>query len=228
MSEDSDKRAPRTFEPPPWERDAFEELARKREAQEAAARELAEVEAQLQAAQAIKAQAAAAAKGSDEDPIVVQARLLAAAELAKEQGPAANATAAAGGGGAGPATVTGPTVGAGTGDAVAAGEAPAEDGAAAAAPKIDERKVAQMIAVLGVQEPKYRGAGILGLIAGIVLGVLGVSMIAVSVWWQTTGPRTGAAPAQLVIQSILVGGFGLGFTVLGGLIGYQSTRQARS
>lgn len=208
MSDNSDKRAPKAFEPPPWERDAFEELARKREAQEAAARERADAEAQMKAAEAIKAQAAVAAKVGDEDPVVAQARLLAAAELAKEQ-----------------AAVVAPAAGAAT-DAAAPG--PTAEAAVTAEPKVDDRKVAEMLAVLSVQEPKVQGGGRLGLVAGIVLVVLGVAMMGVSVWWQTAGPKAGAAPAQLLIQSMLVGGFGLGFTVLGGLIGYQSTRQARS
>ena len=212
MSDNSGKRAPRTFEPPPWERDAFEELARKREAEEATARETAEARAQLQVAEALKAQAAAAAKVGDEDPVVARARLLAATELAKEQDAAT-------------APVT--TQDGGTGGGVEAAT-PADESITPVAPGIDDRKVAEMLAVLSVQEPKAKSSGIFGLVAGILLAVLGVGMIVLSVWWQATGPKAGAAPAQLLIQSTLVGGFGLGFTVLGGLIGYQSRLQARS
>jgi hypothetical protein len=201
MSDTSGKRVPKPFEPPPWERDAFEELKRKREADEAAARETEEARAQLELAEAMKAQATAA-KAGEEDPVVKQARLLAAAELAKEQG----VTTAA------PVPVA----------------ALADEGAAPAAPAIDDRKVAEMLAVLSVQEPKTKSSGTLGLVAAIVLVVLGVGMMIVSVWWQTAGPKTGAAPTQLLLQSMLVGGFGLGFTVVGGLIGYQSRQQARS
>lgn len=228
MSDTSGKRAPKPFEPPPWERDAFEELKRKREADEAAAREREEAQAQVRAAEAIKAQAAAA-KADKEDPVVKQARLLAAAELAKEQGVATATSVPAAEQGA---TTVAVTIGEADADAATATTAmvagSAEEGVAPVAPRVDDRKVAEMLAVLSVQEPKTKSSGTFGLVAAIVLVVLGVGMMIVSVWWQMAGPKTGAAPTQLLLQSMLVGGFGLGFTVVGGLIGYQSRQQARS
>lgn len=211
MSDNPVKRTPKQFEPPPWERDAFEELARKRQAEEAAALEMAEARAAAAAAEAIKARAEAIAKTGDEDAVVAQARLLAQAELLKEE-TAAPSTADVAAGDTSP------------GQAPKAGSG----GDGAAKPAIDDRKVDEMLAVLSMEEPKLKRGGMFGLVAGVVLAVLGVGMIAVSIWWQTAGPKAGAAPAQLLIQSMLVGGFGLGFTVLGGLIGYQSRQQARS
>ena len=52
MSDDG-RRVPRTFEPPPWERDQFEELAR-RKAEEAALREAEEAAAKASVLSAVK------------------------------------------------------------------------------------------------------------------------------------------------------------------------------
>ncbi len=63
MAEDRDKKRPRSFEPPPWEREQFEELARRRE-QEARLREertRAEAEAE-EAMRRVAAQASTAAE----------------------------------------------------------------------------------------------------------------------------------------------------------------------
>lgn len=163
VTDGSNKRTPRTFEPPPWEREAFEDLARKREATEAAAKE---------------ADPAAHAGG---DEVAV---------------PPMTATAAA------PKATT--------------------------APGLDDDKVEMMLAQLSLEEPKMQAVHGLATWAGALLVVLGTAMLVLSIWWQVSGMRNGAALVQLLIQSLLVGGFGMGFAVLGGMIVYQSRRQARS
>jgi hypothetical protein len=222
MSDNPAKRVPRTFEPPPWERDAFEELARKREAEEAAAREAGELAAQLRAAEALKAQAAA--KKGDEAPVVAAARALAEAELAKEQGGAA-ATVVEDAKAGEPADAA-PVVATPEGAASRVEQgATAESGA----PKIDDRKVAEMLAVLSTQEPKAKGGGVLALVVGIAFVVLGVAMIVISVRWQAVGQQqSGTTASTLLFQVLLVGGFGLGFAIVGGLIVYLGRQQARS
>ena len=217
MTDSSHKRAPRVFEPPPWERDAFEELARKREAQEAADRELAEATARMRAAEAARAKAAAAG----DDPVVAKARMLAEAELAR-----------AGGEGAGSPEAMEPTAV----EAPAELESPEVKPAVAAVPAdggevlsgLDEAEVEQMLARLSLEEPKAHATHDLAVWAGVLLVALGLAMFVMSIWWQRAGASSGAAMAQLLVQSLLVGGFGLGFAVLGGVIVYQSRLQARS
>jgi hypothetical protein len=179
MSDYSDKRVPRTFEPPPWERDAFEELARRRKAEEDAARESAEVLARLEAAEARKAQAAA--------PVVV------------------------------PSTV-----------AEGAGSPPSGGGAAEGPSRVDEAKVVEMMAGLSLQEPRIKAPRHVGTGAGILLAVLGLGMIVASVWLLATGDHKSATVGLLVMMSIAMGGFGLGFSVLGGVMLYRNRLQARS
>jgi hypothetical protein len=223
MSDNPAKRVPRTFEPPPWERDAFEELARKREVEEAAAREAEEAAAQLRAAEALKTQAAAAAKKGDEGPVVAAARALAEEELAKEQGGAAAVTVGDGGTGGQPAE----TPEAATPEIAVSTLEQSDTGPGA--PKVDDRKVAEMLAVLSTQEPKAKGGGVLALVVGIAFVILGVAMIVVSVWWQAVGQQqSGTTASTLLFQVLLVGGFGLGFAIVGGLIVYLGRQQARS
>jgi hypothetical protein len=180
MSDNSGKGAPRTFEPPPWERDAFEELARKREAEEATARETAEAMARLDAGEASKAGMAT--------PVVV---------------PAAVVTRGA--------------------------ESPLrEDAAPEARPKVEEAKVVEMMAGLSLEEPRIAAPRHVGTGAGVLLAVLGPGMIVASVWLLATGDHKGATVGLLVMMSIAMGGFGLGFTVLGGVMLYRSRLQARS
>ena len=177
MSDNADKRAPRTFEPPPWERDAFEGLARKREAEaeEVAARESAEAQKLLQTTEALNAQAADASV-----PAAVKVEEL-----------------------------------------IAEGGVSARDG-------IEEAKVAEMLAGLSLEEPRMEASGHAGVAAGAVLGALGLGMIGISVWLLVVGQQGATALGPLVMMSITMGGFGLGFAALGGLMLYRSRLQARS
>lgn len=173
VTDGSHGRTPRTFQPPPWERDAFEELARKREADEAAVQELDEAKARIRVAEEQRMRAEKAAAKEVDPAVVVAPR-------------------------------------------------------ATAAPKLDDDKVELMLAQLSLEEPKMQVVHGLAMWSGVLLVVLGTAMLILSIWWQMSGMRNGAALVQLLIQSLLVGGFGVGFAVLGGMIVYQSRRQARS
>ena len=225
VTDGSKKRIPRTFEPPPWERDAFEELARKRKADEAAARELDEARARLRLAEEQRARAEKAA-AKDVDPAVARVRALAEAEFALSQAAGLKESAE-------PAGLAEPAAHAG-GDQIVtsltavAASAVATEPKVSAAPALDDDRVELMLARLSLEEPKMQEVHGLAIWSGVLLVVLGTAMLVLSIWWQVSGMRNGAALVQLLIQSLLVGGFGVGFAVLGGMIVYQSRRQARS
>jgi hypothetical protein len=85
MSDDSDKRAPKPFEPPPWEKDQFEELRRRREEAEAAEK----AERQLLAGEAAELARAreASEKAVDamDDPIAGRDMAVSEADVAAAQ-----------------------------------------------------------------------------------------------------------------------------------------------
>lgn len=196
MSDDGKRAKPR-FEPPPWERDAFEELARKREEAEQAEREAAEA---LRAAQERLAEAGE----SPVDPAQARARWVeqasAARESAPEDAPVAQPPAAP----AQPAPAQAPAA-----QESAAPEAPAPAPAAPAA-QLDERKVSAMLIELKATEPSvHRMIGPTAKGASVVMGVIGTGVFIAGLvgLFKTAGNlmAMSAAGMTLAIGAMFVG-----------------------
>lgn len=153
MTDDAGKSGKPRFEPPPWERDAFDELARRREAEEAAER--ATAEARRRAAEAAAAEAAESAAAPDRD--AAYARWAQQAREARGEVPVPGAAPA-------PAPVREAERPAEPVAPVA--EAPEPEAQAAAAPRtaapepaaLDERQVSRMLIELKADEPQVHHA----------------------------------------------------------------------
>jgi hypothetical protein len=194
MPDQQRKDKPR-FEPPPWERDAFDELARKR----AEAEERERVTAANDAAAAWAAQAAAAAQAAtpgsgpalfeeELEPDRVEAPTVAG--LPAEEAPAIEA----------------PRPEAARAEGAAPAKAAAPPSAEPAAGALDERLVEAMLVQLQGEEPPVAPAvGRLGKALAAAIAVIGAGMVLFSLvsLAQTTGRPLG------MIGSLIVGGFGM-------------------
>jgi len=169
------------FEPPPWEREAFDELARKRAADQE--RDRAAMEAAATEAWASRAAAASQPDAND-------------AEGAQTTGPAdgANDEPATREGAIFPASLSGPAP-------IAAEE---EDA------RIDERRVAAMLLQLeGEEVPVEHAVRPLSTAVSIVIGVIGVGTLAAALYFaaKTGGNPIGAVGALAIggLGAFLIG-----------------------
>lgn len=200
MSDDGKREKPR-FEPPPWERDAFEELARKREEAEQAEREAAEV---LRAAE----ERLAAAGETPVDPAQARARWVEQANAARETAPEDAAVAPAPEALAPAASAAVPA--AAPAASAAAEPAPGPQAPAAPAAQLDERKVSAMLIELKAAEPSvHRMIGPTAKGASIVMGVIGTGVFIAGLvgLFKTAGNlmAMSAAGMTLAIGAMFVG-----------------------
>jgi hypothetical protein len=196
------RREKRQFEPPPWEKEQFEELARQRAEQERAERERAEQERAEQAEAAERERA-----GSDAQAAAEAAHEIAAVELGGEAGEVAAEAAAPAGVSAGERSAT---------------AEPAVDAAAEPKPQVDEKRVAMMMLELKAEEPDaLEGVWLINIAAGIAVTLIG---LAIAVWGLFAfGNRSLGTIGVLGGFVMLM--FGVGFIAAGAWLVYRAMRQ---